>query len=229
MNAIKRLLQVKNTILVAVLVLVMAMLAVVIHRRVTFPAEECVQLIMDVMSKGTGSYEKKLEAVTGEKSTKVQEIYEEAVSLRKERLKQYFGITALTGQGEEMLEEFVEDLYCDYIDYDVKGAKKKNKNYTVTVEVSSMDFSSLADEKELQDSFREKTENGEYLLLNEAEYQTEFLKYLLEHYTQALLKEPGYNKKKEYTLTLKKSGNTYLPLQEDYEKIEAAFILFPEK
>lgn len=226
MDKLKKLLYGKNKWIAAAVVIIVTVAGVMIHRSMTFPAKECVQTIMNVMYKGISQSDKDIEFLTGENGVDAQELYDEAVDARKETFKQYFGITELTEEGEEKLEEFVKDLYCNYVIYDIKGTKKKGDNYVVTVEVSPLAFDSLVDKDKTEDTFRKQTEDGDYMKFSEAEYQTEFLKLLVENYEDALSKDPDYNKEKEYTMTLKKSGNTYVPSQKDYNKIERALIDF---
>lgn len=226
MNKLKKMLKGRNGIAAVVAVLVLILVVVIVCKNMSFPSKECAKTIMTIMCEGSYDSDKDFKQISKETKEDAEEYYNKAIDTRVETLKQYFGITELTEDGEKILREFVENLYAMYTSYTIKGTDKQDDNYVVKVEVKPLAFYKLIDIEEFSDAFRKKAEDGEYATLSDAEYQTAFLKEVIKEYNEALEQSPEYLKKTKQVLTLKKSGNTYIPSQKDYDKIEESLISF---
>lgn len=216
----------KKIVMAVIAVVICGAFGLLIYQNTRFPVKECVETILDVMYKGNIYQNQDFESVTVQNKEEAQQLYNQAMENRKNTLKQYFGITQLSEEGEEVLEEFAENLYKNYISYEIDSCKEKDEDYIITLEVRPVAFYELIDKEKFMENFRLKTEDGEYDLLMPEEYETVYLKALIGEYQKALEKKTGYLKKREIQLTLQQSGDIYLPSQEDFQKVEKALIAF---
>lgn len=189
----------------------------------SFPAGEYAEALCDVY------YKEEFEdyaTLTGAKEKDIQEDYDTAVTLQARAYMEYFGLEELNEDGQERLEKFVRNVYA-YAKYDISSVKEKGSGYAVTVEVEPIAFYKLAEKEvnEYQEEFRLKTEDGKYLEVDEAAYQSEYLEGLLKVY-ESHLEDIEYLDKKEFALILQKSGKEYVVEEDGFAKLDAAVIAF---
>lgn len=189
----------------------------------SFPAEEYVQALCDVY------YREEFEdyqTLTGAKEQEVQKDYEEALFVQAQIYMDYFGVDDLDEETMGQLEQFVQKVYA-YADYDVSSVEEKGNDFCVKVEIKPLAFYKLA-QKEIesyQEDFRQKTEDGEYLKLEDTAYQSEYVQGLLEVYEQHL-EELEYEDKVTCQLVLQKSGKEYVVLEKDFAKLDEIVVAF---
>ncbi|MCI8371629.1 MAG: hypothetical protein HFI75_04400 [Lachnospiraceae bacterium] len=204
-------------------VLILAAAIFVGYQLLSFPAEEYAEAALDAMYKE--EFEDYSE-LTGADSKEIAQAYEEGMEQQAEVFQQYFGITSLSKEGQQKLDEFVRMVY-DYVEYEAAGSKKQGENRVVTVRVRPIAFYKILNEKKFAESFRQKTEDGEYLKLSEEQYQDEYLSQLVKEYEKAFA-EGTYEtlKEEEYTLTLKRTGSRYVPDSGEFAEIDQALFAF---